>query len=77
MALDDAGRLYVADATAQALHMYRTDKSTDGRPQFVADLGIEGTGDGEFEYPNGVATDLRARIYVTDRENDRVQVWGY
>jgi len=77
MALDDTGRLYVADATAQAVHLYRTDKSVDGRPQFVADLGIEGTGDGQFEYPNGVATDLRARIYVTDRENDRVQVWGY
>jgi DNA-binding beta-propeller fold protein YncE len=76
-ALDDAGRLYVVDATAQTVHVYRTDTSGDGRPRFVADIGTEGTGDGEFEYPNGVATDRRARIYVTDRENDRVQVWGY
>ena len=76
-AVDDAGRLYVVDATAQTVHLYRTDKSEDGPPALIADFGIEGTGDGEFEYPNGVATDLRARIYVTDRENDRVQVWGY
>jgi sugar lactone lactonase YvrE len=77
MAFDDTGRLYVVDATAQTVHLYRTDKSDDGRPRLIADIGIEGTGDGEFEYPNSVAADLRARIYVTDRENDRVQVWGY
>ncbi len=31
----------------------------------------------EFEYPNGVAADNDSRIYVTDRENNRVQVWSY
>jgi hypothetical protein len=33
--------------------------------------------DGAFEYPNGVATDKRAHVYITDREDNRVQVWGY
>jgi hypothetical protein len=33
--------------------------------------------DRTFEYPNGVATDKRAHVYITDREDNRVQVWGY
>jgi sugar lactone lactonase YvrE len=47
------------------------------RPVFIADFGTEGIRDGAFEFPNGVAVDERARVYVTDRENNRVQVWGY
>jgi len=34
-------------------------------------------GDGEFNFPNGLALDSTGRLYVTDRENNRVQVWGY
>jgi DNA-binding beta-propeller fold protein YncE len=76
-AIDDKGRLYVVDATGHQVRLYRTVTPEDGRPAFMANVGTQGTGDGQFEYPNGVATDTRARVYVTDRENDRVQVWGY
>lgn len=76
-AVDDVGRLYVVDATGHAVHLYRTGGSETGRPEFIDDFGAEGSGNGQFAYPNGVATDDRARVYVTDRENDRVQVWGY
>jgi len=46
-------------------------------PTYIGSFGNEGQTDGTFEYPNGVATDTRAHIYVTDRENNRLQVWGY
>jgi DNA-binding beta-propeller fold protein YncE len=46
-------------------------------PAFIASFGTEGQVDATFEYPNGVATDNRAHVYVTDQGNNRVQVWGY
>jgi DNA-binding beta-propeller fold protein YncE len=75
--IDASGRLYVVDATGHTVHLYRAVTEGDLRPVFIADFGVEGVGDGEFEFPNGVAVDDRARVYVTDRENNRVQVWGY
>ena len=75
-AVDDAGRLYVADTADHMVRVYTIDKSKP-TPTYIGSFGGEGQLDGTFEYPNGVATDTRARIYVTDRENNRVQVWGY
>jgi len=77
VATDANGRLYVVDATGQLVHVYRVGTAADWRPIFTAEFGSEGIGDGQFNYPNGVAIDSRDRIYVTDRENNRVQVWGY
>lgn len=75
-ALDDAGRLYVADATSQAVQLYRVDEQT-GRPSYLGTIGLPGRGDGQFAFPNGVAADTRARLYVADWGNNRVQVWSY
>jgi DNA-binding beta-propeller fold protein YncE len=75
-AMDDAGRLFVADTSDHMVRVYSTDKSK-AAPQYIGSFGGEGQLDGTFEYPNGVAADTRAHIYVTDRENNRVQVWGY
>jgi peptidylamidoglycolate lyase len=44
----------------------------DGR--VVASWGRRGSGRVEFQTPHSVAVDDRDRIYVADRENDRVQV---
>jgi len=74
--IDDSGRLFVADTTDHMVRVYNVDDSKP-TPVFVGSFGGEGQLDGTFEYPNGVATDKRAHIYVTDRENNRVQVWGY
>jgi len=75
-AVDDAGRLYVADTSDHQVRVYSFEASKPV-PTYIGSFGEEGSLDGKFEYPNGVATDTRAHIYVTDRENNRVQVWGY
>ncbi|MFN8630567.1 MAG: hypothetical protein U0838_09695 [Chloroflexota bacterium] len=74
---DDTGRLFVVDATGQFVHMYRIGSSADWRPAFLNEFGSQGINDGQFNFPNGIAMDSRYRVYVTDRENDRVQVWGW
>ena len=75
-AIDDAGRLFVADTADHMVRVYKID-SSKATPTYIGSFGGEGQLDGTFEYPNGVATDKRAHIYITDRENSRVQVWGY
>lgn len=75
-ATDDADRLYVVDTADHMVRIYRIDK-TKVTPTFTGAFGGEGQNDGMFQYPNGIATDTRARVYITDRENNRVQVWSY
>ncbi len=78
MAVDDTGRLYVVDTSGQNIRVYApgNDKSA-GLPAYSFTFGDEGQTDGTFEYPNGIAADKQGRLYVTDRENNRVQVWSY
>ena len=76
-AIDDSDRLYVVDTASQRVQLYRLDPAKSKLPVYLGAFGVEGRSEGAFEYPNGVAVDTRARIYVTDRENNRVQVWSY
>lgn len=76
-AIDDSGRIYVVDSVGQGVQVYRQLGQNDRTPKYVGGFGREGTVDGAFEFPNGVATDTRARVYVADWNNDRVQVWSY
>jgi DNA-binding beta-propeller fold protein YncE len=73
LALDGDGHLLVADTSAHTVKVY--DISGDS-PDFLRDIGESGSGDGQFRFPNGVAL-ADGRIYVTDRENGRVQIWSY
>jgi len=75
-AVDDSGRLFIADTTDHMVRVF-TIGASGKTPTYFGSFGGEGQTDGTFEYPNGVATDKRAHIYITDRENNRVQVWGY
>jgi len=34
-------------------------------------------GDGMFNYPNDITTDNQGRVYIVDRENNRIQVWSF
>ena len=38
-----------------------------------AKWGSYGTGNGQFQFPGGVAVDSRGRVYVTDLNNNRIQ----
>lgn len=77
VAFDDTGRVYVVDSVGQGVHMYRPLQQGDQAPTFLARFGREGTTDGAFEFPNGIAVDGRGHVYVTDWNNDRLQVWSY
>lgn len=70
-------RVYVADVTGQGVYTYRPVNDQEPRPQYVGFYGGLGVGDGQFQFPNGIAVDGRGRVYVTDSVNDRVQVWSY
>ncbi len=75
--IDDLGRVYVVDATGQAVKVYHVLGEADRQPAYIGQFGVEGSGEGAFHFPNGVAADARARIYVADWNNNRVQVWTY
>jgi DNA-binding beta-propeller fold protein YncE len=65
--------LYVVDTFSHLVRVY--DLSQGVEPVFT--FGGRGIGDAEFNFPNGLALDSTGRLYITDRENNRVQVWGY
>ncbi len=77
IAIDDQNRIYVADTTGNTVMIYKVPGPDDRRPVFVGRFGVQGTGDGQFEFPNGIAVDTRGRVYVTDMANDRMQIWSY
>jgi DNA-binding beta-propeller fold protein YncE len=47
--------------------------SRDGKYLFA--WGKRGTGPGEFNTPHSVAVDSKDRVYVSDRENNRIQIF--
>jgi DNA-binding beta-propeller fold protein YncE len=64
------GDIYVSDGYANP----RVVKFTkDGK--FLAEWGKRGTGPGEFGLPHNLVVDARGRVYVTDRDNRRIQVF--
>jgi DNA-binding beta-propeller fold protein YncE len=77
VAIDGQGRVYVVDAVGQTVQMFRALQANQTAPAYLARFGREGTVEGAFEYPNDVAVDGRGRIYVTDWNNDRLQLWSY
>jgi len=76
-AIDDRGRIYVADLAQQGIQSYQALAPGDRQPKFIGGFGQEGTTDGSFRLPNAVAVDGRARVYIADWRNNRIQVWSY
>jgi DNA-binding beta-propeller fold protein YncE len=75
--VDAGGRVFIVDTSGQGVAVYQAPSPDQSRLDFFGLIGTEGAGDGQFEFPNGVAVDGRGRVYVTDTVNDRVQVWSY
>ena len=70
VAVTPAGEFYVTDGYGNARVLRY---SRDGK--LVAQWGKKGTGPGEFNLPHAVCLDAKGRLYVGDRENERVQVF--
>ena len=47
--------------------------TTEGK--FLRSFGTRGSGQGQFNEPHGITIDKRGLIYVSDHENDRLQVF--
>lgn len=71
IAIDKEKRLYVANALSHTIDVY------DLKGRAMTSFGERGYGPGQFNYPNDVALDRAGRIYITDRDNNQVQVWGW
>lgn len=70
VAVDAAGRVYVADTYADRIQVFHP----DGSPLFQ--FGSGGSGNGQFASPFGVAVDSLGRIVVADSGNQRIQVFS-
>ena len=71
IAIDPEQRLYVVDPFAHATDIYELEGAR------TTGFGGPGTALGRFRFPSDIALDERGRIFVSDRENNQVQVWGW
>jgi hypothetical protein len=64
----------VVDAVGQDVKVYDV---SGPEPDFLFAFGDWGQGDGQFDFPNDITLDDTGRLYIADRENNRIQVWSY
>jgi len=62
-----SGHIYVADFRNHRIQKFTPDGT------FVRKWGSFGAGNGQFAYPDSVATNAGGHVYVTDRNNHRIQ----
>jgi DNA-binding beta-propeller fold protein YncE len=72
--MDGKDRLHVADAVGQTVRVYDV---SGQNPEFLYNIGEFGVGEGQLNYPTDVCIDSGGRLYIADRENNRVSVWSY
>jgi DNA-binding beta-propeller fold protein YncE len=70
VAVTPTGEFYVTDGYGNA-RVFKF--APDGK--LLTRWGKKGTGAGEFNLPHAVCLDAKGRVYVGDRENNRVQVF--
>jgi DNA-binding beta-propeller fold protein YncE len=71
VALAADGSLYITDGYGNCrVHKF----APDGRLLFS--WGEPGSGPGQFHLPHGIAVDREGIVYVADRENSRIQLFG-
>lgn len=66
-----AGDLFVTDGygNSRVVHL-------DARGRFIAEWGSRGVQPGQFHTPHMITRDAAGHLYVSDRENDRIQVFA-
>jgi uncharacterized protein (TIGR03437 family) len=76
VAVDSAGNLYIADATAEVVRKVSNGIMTTVAGNWTA--GFNGDGgpatSAQLNGPNGVAVDSAGNVYVADSQNDRIRV---
>ncbi|UCH43725.1 MAG: SMP-30/gluconolactonase/LRE family protein [Dehalococcoidales bacterium] len=65
--------LYVVDTFDHKVKVFNIELGMES----VFNFGRQGSGNGEFNFPNGLSLDAKGRIYIADRENNCVRVFGY
>lgn len=70
VAVTPAGDFYVTDGYGNARVL-----KFDGAGKLLKRWGTRGTGEGQFNLPHAICLDARGRVYVGDRENNRVQAF--
>jgi streptogramin lyase len=71
LAVAPSGELYVSDGYGNArVHRF----SATG--ELIGSWGEPGVGPGQFMLPHGIAVHPDGRVFVADRENDRIQIFS-
>jgi len=71
VALSSLGEIYVSDGYGNArVHKFAPDGT------FLFSWGEPGYAPGQFRLPHSIWLDKRARVWVVDRENDRIQIFN-
>jgi sugar lactone lactonase YvrE len=71
VAIGPKGDIYISDGYGNArVHMF----SPTG--QLKRSWGEPGRGPGQFYLPHGIAVDAEGRVFVCDRESDRIQIFS-
>ncbi len=70
VAIAPDGEIYVSDGYGSARVVKFSSKG-----EFMLEWGTRGNGPGEFGLPHNLVVDHRGRVYVTDRDNRRIQVF--
>ena len=71
VAWDAEGNTYISDGYINS-RVAKVDKSGD----WLMSWGEPGDGPGEFNVPHSIAVDAQGNVYVADRGNRRIQVFG-
>ena len=71
VAIGPKGDIYITDGYGNArVHVF------SAKGQLKRSWGEPGTGPGQFHLPHGIACDSEGRVYVCDREGDRIQIFS-
>jgi len=74
VAVDDAGNVYVTDTGFDDFTAgFNRIQKFDSNGMFLLKWGSQGTGEGQFSTPHGIAVDGDGFVYVADGDNNRVQ----
>ena len=70
IAWDSKGNAYISDGYGNS-RVVKLDKAG----KYLTAWGTPGDGPGQFRIPHSIAVDSRDRVYVSDRENNRIQIF--